>query len=215
MALWQYNWWKALYHLDWNANDSSWNWYNWEATNVTWVWWKVWSWCVSLTNWYINCLNPIIPNSHDIFTFHVYAKMDSWVNNTYRRLWWNISTAWYYFQISNTNKIFASWYNPGNEYRYDSVWSFTSTDWTLFSFVKTWPRSFKIYVNWEPIATTYSNTGSASVNTTWNWHIWTIPESWTTYAWKWLIDEYVLEYKAFSDSEVKKYYTSLKWRFIL
>lgn len=210
--IWQYNWWKALYHLDWNANDSSWNWYNWTATNVTWIWGKIWSWSGNFTGW-----TSVISIWWNIASWFTAITISGWFNvpnNTWWSwkektmishrwtvdsfaCWMNLNATWQlFFRINWSNDVSISWlFNANTRYNYLCTW------------VSWW--KMKIYLNWKMVA-----------QSAWN-VTYTIP-NWTAYMWRqwdwWFnapekLDEIIIDNKAWTETEIKKYYTYSKWYF--
>lgn len=227
MSLWEYLWagsaiTKWLYHLNWDANDSSGNGNNWTASNVTRVDWKIGSLAGSFNgsssqiqtanNWWIT----------GALTISCWCKADVLTNN-YISVAWQRSNApnnrWYYyvwvrydsinlnagFGIGNTagNTVLAnSWVLLSTNVRYNLVWTFTwdtTTNW------------IKIYINWE---FKWQTTFVWSVpTTTYEHYIGCARNWWVVDRFDWIIDEVIIENRAWTPVEVQKYYTNAKWRF--
>ena len=121
--LWEYIWaWssttKLLLHLDWNANDSSLNWYNWTPTNITWVDGKLGSWSASSSwNWYITTTSPIL--SDIPFTVSMYIKT----------IWWT--------NVCIVDNSGFAWFN-----RWVILWQFTSYPWKFYTRIMEWTNNF-------------------------------------------------------------------------
>ena len=223
MALWEYlgagsGVTKGLYHLNGNANDSSWNWNNGTATNVSWVAGRLWSQCASFV-WGAN------PTSHidygDILNLTTGLTFSLWFNaNSASGVqiiggkWFNGSVAFqpYIFYVNGTSLVGRI-----------TTWGGTAlTDITATSAVASWVWSHAVltydwsnmylYVNWSQRATSAK---------TWNLNTWTRfvlgcqynISTWTYWDWfAWRIDECIVENRAWTASEIRKQYTCQKWR---
>lgn len=214
MAFWEYIWsWptitKWLYHLNWNANDSSWNWYNWTANNLTYsnifFWWNAWNF-----NWsssYIDIWNIDIQSSTTFSVFLNISRRTVWdfeVMIDFEKkfiIQFDNSWTWYklLIQILASDWASSQWLQcmPLNNNQKYNIW-FVYNNWTI-----------KSYINWLY----YS---SISWKTTYTWAKW-IQRIWCYRSWwyfyDWYIDDVIIDTKAWTDEEVKKYYTETKWRF--
>lgn len=219
MALWEYLWsWsgitKWLYHLNWDANDSSGNGNHGTATNITWVWWKLWSGAASF-----NGSSKITTVSSNLLNF--------WTSNFTIVCWVNSSsTGAFSWAISNSEA--SSWhrriwvrYFSNNKVTFSvrtSTWDFDLDTWVSVN----WSRNnvivtrvswvFNIYINWALVLTNNSHT-TKNIWKDWTWLVfWFSPADNSYYAW--LIDEVIIENRAWTPEQIKKYYTYSKWRFI-
>ena len=223
MALWEYiGAWsgmtKLLLHLNWNANDSSWNGNNWTATNVSWVGGRLWSGSASWngTNAKIQLPNPII-NTWTVVSFCL------WVNN------WAASQAADTTII--TNQLDSSWlkgfviwqrpnaWNSWNLFYWDWLWNFQWINtnlfaldvwvWTHIWWVINW-NNIKIYKNWSLLSNaTYAN--NINLTTTSNMSL--LSWVWSNRYFNGQIDEVIVENIAWTDAQMKKQYTSQLWRY--
>lgn len=219
MALWEYLWaWsdvtKWLYHLNWNANDDSWNGKNWTASNVSRVGWKVGGGAASFngSSSYINL----------------------WDTST---VFWTISTLSIWFSYNNitdnlkyiiSNRDSASWWEFLLKQEDDTVvfeWIDLSTNNWLSTTVgtnivanvmynviitRTWLSTASIYFNWKRTDITnwrknnwwYSNQPLL---------LWALTTA--LYFFNWQIDEVIIENRVWTATEVQKYYTYASWKF--
>lgn len=211
---------KWLYHFNWNADDSSWNWNNLTPTNITWVWWIVWSGSASF-NW---------SNSH------LYWLCNFWITNTYTINWkWKTSilpTSWnlYNFFIkwetsSSLNWFDCALYNNAWTYQLymthaDWVW-WTSYSWNIptptintnynYTLIFTWTNIF-LYINWSLLSS--QPAARIIVSATNNFYVWYNGIA-NIRRFNWIIDELIIEPTVWSAEKVKKYYTYSQWKFIL
>jgi len=212
---------KLLLHLDWNANDSSWNWNNWAPTNVTWIGGLVWSWSASF-NWTTSRIaTPSITfNASSEFTFSCYLKISAWdtdyravigFGNNYQ-LWsilfwkWNNNTPYVHIQDTSNNSISL---NP----------NINITDWIYRNFIFTYKNKvWVLYINWVQVATQTNNSLTWNFYNTVDHQLWckVYNSTWTYHQFlNWNIDEIIIKNRAWSADEVKKYYTYSQWKFIL
>jgi len=200
----------AKYWMNWNANALVWT--NGSATNVWWVDWKS-NLAGSFNGSYVDTNENIITSSDAIFTYNILAKV--WTTWTYRRLWGNYigDWVWYYIQIAPNNLLMMDvyWWASNNFNRYTTSTYTDTIKYHLFSIVKHEARDFKIYVDWVEQASNCVNVWSSNFNTTWNWYIWSIPGSWTTYSWNWQIDETEIHNNALSTAELKNKILFYNW----
>lgn len=217
MALWEYiGAWsgttKLLLHLNWNANDSSWNWNNWTAINVSWVGGRLWSGAASLnwTSWYIT-----IPDNASLdfwtwnFTVSFWLKLNNtntwqyiinkW-NNTWPNNWWIIQTDWSDW-TKCTFYSFDWWASSLTSW----TWFFEANKWIRYVFVRNSTWIF-MYKNWVLFS---SNTSTArNMNNPFPLLIWQVQNwQWTN----WTIDEVILENRWWTTQEIIKDYTFSKW----
>jgi hypothetical protein len=223
--IWQYNWWAWLYHLDWNSNDSSWNWNNWTPLNVSWVWGKVWSWSASF-NWsntsYINLWNPSALNIIWNISITAYFKINAepalsaiytivekwydWTSEQYTIIYTQ-STPWVYtIRVATYNN---SWWEKSAIYNIRlTIWVFYRVKW-IFNW-----SAWKLFLNWVEVAST--TTTQWPYSSTWNVYIWISNIAWSLDRFiNWVIDEVIIENRSWLASDEKRQYTASKWRFIL
>lgn len=218
MAFWEYLWawsWTTvwLYHLNWDANDSSGNGNNWTR------WWTpayangkfLQAASFNGSSAYIS-----VPDSSSLRLTTLTISM--WIN-----IGWKKSTEqiplrkdtfwtrhlWGFTVAANTTNIQSQMYN-GTNYLSNaytlSIWTWTNVIMTI-SWVW-WIMNF--YVNWTKIWD--------SVNL-WNFTAPTSPLNLSLYYdnsggyFNWLIDEVIIENKVWTPEQIKKYYTYTKWRF--
>jgi len=211
MALWNYLWawsWitKWLYHLDWNANDSSGNGVNGTATNIIWTWWIIWSWSASLT-WtnshiIINDALWLTTSSSNTLSFIIKSTSASWTQ--YITDW--CTTSWgnrriVLYSVSWILYIYSSWVsgsstglNIVNKILRISLVHTPSTDYVYVN------SALLTSIAWWSIWIPY--------NQLW---LWTPVDSTLVAQFIWIIDEAIVENRAWSATEIKKYYTYSKW----
>jgi hypothetical protein len=217
MALWEYiGAWsgttKLLLHLNWNATDSSWNGNNWTATNVSWVGGRLWSGAASF-NWTtssIFCPSSFV-NNQDLTTLkwvNISSNPSSqsvilniWTDNQSLVKLYYITTWWLqYLRLSTTD----DWAYTAS-YQISLAWAWWVQIWT----VKSWTTQ-KIYLNWIQVWSTWNSwTNLQSLFTQWV-SVWKNNYD-NTQFFNWIIDEIVIENRAWSDVEFKKQYTYQKW----
>ena len=222
--LWEYKWaWsgttKGLYHLNWNANDSSWNWNDWTASNVSWVWGKIWSWCASF-NW----TNSSINNSNTTNIWNKYT-ISAWFYST--------ATSWartivsisdrnsspenlinIYINATSNTAIAMEYANSSWNLQYPNISSTPNLKDKWYNIVVTVDEWFiSIYLNWVSYPITNNNVTSKLINTYLN--IWQLKTNNNLYYFNWLIDEVIIENTAWSANKVKKQYTYSKWYYAL
>lgn len=226
MALWEFLWswsWttKWLYHLNWNANDSSWNWNNWTATNVSWVGGRLWSGSASFNGsnsiiripdsntleWFsqltISCW--IKPNNNTITqALIVKSNNAEWVPSTDPFQLWGlfIASAWVFFPIS-------TWVAWSRKTLYTGT--YTTWEWNYITATYDWV-TMKIYINWvvEPVTTSTTITIWSNAE---NVRIWALNQFASLQFYDWLIDEVIVENRAWTANEIKKHYTYQKGLF--
>lgn len=223
MSLWEYiGAWstvtKWLYHLNWNANDSSGNGNNWVSTNVTWVWGRLGSWAASF-NWSSSRISWtwLNPSSYwtTSFTVSLWAKINSWswVNNKELFIiketwsWWNIQ---FYFNSSWSN-INAQPWNWQTNNIYTVTKTFSTWIWYYLTYVRT-ATTDEIFVDWVSI---WKNTHSSF----WFSNTWTAYVLWDTWDGNaytnWVLDEVVIENRAWTAEEIRRYYTYSQGKFAI
>lgn len=209
MSFWEYIWnWptitKWLYHLNWNANDSSWNWYNWTATNVTWKWiWLNW-YCAEFLDW--RAARITTTNNNTIYTIIEWIKFYSFpINWISWVMQWTSDSIWWKLRYS------ADWTKATIKPKVNSTdYTVTKTindfNWHMIAMVRDW-SNLKVYID-----AVLEFNQATSWTTTWNVTIWTptYDSVWTIYHNK---DEIILDQKVWTQTDLKKYYTQLKWRF--
>lgn len=207
---------KLLLHLDWNANDSSWNWNNWTPTNITWVGGKLGSWSTSFnrSSWSNILLPNFNLNSSDWWpwTFSCWFKTPSW----WQASFWNII-----FNKRTGNNTFCLLLPNGSVNLSVNDWSATATTinglnnvvdnkWHSVVVTSTSYTNASLYVDWvlQGTSNSFNFVTQSFYNMIWNFDWW-----WR--GWLWEIDEVICEARAWSANEVRKYYTFSQWKFIL
>ena len=220
MALWQYlgawSWVsKWIYHLDWNANDSSGNSANGTATNITWQWWTIWTWSALFVR----------TSASKIVT----PFADPWSASTFI---WKIKTT---TSASSTNEYtFITKRNWTFTFQFTMKWWLSSNKIHLNDWGVTWTTIATSAINdwkWHTVAMVMSNSTTATVytdgNQTWtsssfsfvtqsfsNWNLlWDFNTWWRAFDWS--MDEFIVENRAWTASEIRKYHTYSRWFFIL
>lgn len=207
MAIWQYLWAGSsktlwLYHLDWNANDSSWNSNNWIPTAITWVWGKIWSWAAQF-NWTTSVITILNQAAQEIqtLTWALTIKNDTYKSMIYKRNWYAS------FNIAYNIWIYSLWV-----YFIQQNWSSTLMNlWIEFPqstwihkriVIKKEPTLWTLYQDWKKIWTlTWYNI----LYSTWdkNNFVWKNPLN-TTETITWNIDEIIFENVGWTDTQVMK-----------
>jgi len=213
--LWEYLWagsWttKGLYHLNWNANDDSWNSNNWIASNISWVWGRIWSWSASF-----NGINSYI---------YTWVKYLSWTNTWTILIWFKTTETWLW-QIfwNNTNvtstksiqiameftKLAIGVSSGTTSVASHSAW-YNNWEWHQCWFTRDW-TTFKTIADWEVIKEQFFSE-NINPSPTYPCYMWKQPYYSDRYL-DWEIDEAIVESRAWSASEIKKHYTYSKGRF--
>ena len=230
--LWEYLWaWptvtKWLYHLNWDANDSSWNWYYWTATaNITFPAWKIgsncayspwwatdriqmtwaWAWITNVITlaWWINVAGNSWTSDHP-WVIMYYAKANGWMYV----IWFNQTNT--QVQFSKLRET-ISWHDA--VYTFNPVWT-----WNRYVLTCNW-ANLKWYINWRLVT---SITTAATANGTDN--AWTpdwlslfsrnyVPSGTYKNQTNAYADEVIVENIERTAQQVMKDYTYSKWRFI-
>ena len=227
MALWEYVWsWSAvtvwLYRLNWNADDSSWNWTNWTASNITRssgvlssagdfngstsnitnLWSpNLWTWSYTYSFFMKTPWKTWIDDSNFILDYVV-------VNGNVNRFSIRVYPADYSWSLI----AFARWASWQNVYRITNF-VFNDDKWhhVVVTINISWV-AINLYVDW--VLDQWSQTGVtlSAIDTTWL-------RVWSDYAaswwFDWLLDELIIENRIWTATEVQRYYTYAKWRFVL
>lgn len=215
--LWEYLWagtatTKWLYHLNGNSNDASGNGNNWTDTNISYVAGKFWQ-CASF-----NGTSSFISNVYSLrwtTTFTVSAWINTASTNAYR---------WIYTLYYQT-----SWSQECWNFRQNNAWKIELTDmvtwdeasnttlaantWYYITYTRNW-TAHKFYVN-GVLDKEFTRTVWVSAVTSTEWttaRIWRWVQS-SAQFWSGLIDEVIIENRAWTPVEIQKYYTYAKWRF--
>lgn len=198
---------KLLLHLNWNANDSSWNWNNWVSTNITWVGGKIWSGSASFTkalssriaiNWWTLPLNNFTVSCIINLTTITDWNWIIWINWTWQYMHfqvsnWNIS-AYFYWPALNLSS--STTLTAGVDYRIAL---------TLTGGVA------KLYINWNLDTTsTWSASNLILSSTVYVWYVFSSARYFGG-----IIDELIIDNRVWSASEIKRHYTYSQWKFIL
>lgn len=220
MSLWEYLWaWSTktvwLYHLNWNSNDSSWNSNNWTDTNISYVTWKFWQ-------------SIFFDNTWDYVTIADHSSLQFWTWNFTISFWIKLWTLCEYqkaFMLLSKN---YTWYEM-YLYRWNN-WTDTNLCWYIWgaSNIWIWTFSFQTGIwyncilirNWTTcnsfvntlVDTQVTNSASASnVGTVLNF--WRRPWNTPNMTPNFILDEVIIENRAWSATEIKKYYTYARGRF--
>lgn len=206
---------RALYKLNGNANDSSWNWNNGTATNITWVWWISWNGAASFngSSSYITLPSTAINNitswtisvwvkRNTIGTQHSFIdKLQVWVSNQiqfmYEGIWWVWDNK-VRFRINDQTLASA-----------DVITD--TTNWINWVWTRENGVGIKLYKNW--ILNSSNATSTSLPNNGATIYIWHVDTTWVYM--NWLMDEVIAESRVWTANDVSKYYTATKWRFVL
>lgn len=209
---------RAIHHLNWNWNDSSWTWNNWTPVwAIEWVAWKTWnlSWRFSWASVYINIphntnLNVLPLTIKCIFKTSANDLVDRWLYNKYYSWSANWYTIWIYNWVIYC-WYYASWTN--NIVFSGADWVSWAIDWKRHSFIFTLDSSWgQTYLDWRLIKSKTWNWTAAATTSTQGLSIWRYPWATTQY-YIWDIDECVIENKHITPEYAKKYHTYMLWRF--
>lgn len=213
MSLWEYLWagsdvTKWLYHLNWNSTDSSWNGNNWTATNVSWVDGKFWQ-CASFngSNGYILANNWLTSGNFTASAWIKINQVPAWVSYVLIT-----NGSWNNMQILTIRNDWgvaklSQWYWIG--YSNQLNWSITLNTWVWYNIIslREW-STWRLYVNWV-----LDNSWTVTTNTyTDQFSIWA-QKVYNQGQFNWLIDEVIIENRAWTATEIQKYYTYALWRF--
>lgn len=223
MALWEYlgawSWTtKGLYHLNWDSTDSSGNWYNWTDTDITYVLGKLWSWAASWNwtsarilissnlwiDWWNSTFNIRIKLNSEISTwewlflhqsnntskvdFMIKYQYNSWTRRIqFVRNRWGIATNTYDYNITLWT---SNWYNI--------IWTY---DWSNIKLYVDWAFIWQTACSWNWAVTANNSVALLSYNST----------TWWANA---IIDEVIIENRAWTAEEVRRYYTYSRGMFI-
>ena len=204
-------WLVWLWHLDWDALDSSWNNNNWIINWATSSWWKL------STSYNFDWNDDItVPNSSSLeFTDGTKLTIMTWIKPTWWQVWSNRIIEKYY-GWSQFMSYILMWSNTAPHTMVDfwlgiSTWWYsllpTSTSFTIGEWshvVWTYDGStMKTYVDWE-----ISSSGAISMTIPYNsndlffWKRWN-PNS---YYYNWNIDEVAIYNRPLSDTEISDIY---------
>ena len=191
--------------LDWNANDTSWNWNNWTATNVTYV--KTYKWYQSQAGSFNGGNSRLSLWTTWIPTWNSNRTMCAWIswnknNNTViYSIWWSSTDNNMWISIHSDWQIKAYVY-----WRADLL-SWVDKSWTHFVCATLNWTTLSVYVDWILKNTwTYSSVNITATNhEIWNLSLW--------HYYLWLI-QWVRHYnRALSQEEIQTLY--LEWQRLL
>jgi hypothetical protein len=207
---------KGLFHLNWGATDSSWNGNDWNPTNISWVGGKLWSGSASLngTNAYISLwTNNIIPT-----TSWQPITISFWMKSNVPQSWWSVKQVitlrwWFEFWFDHTVAAYRWAFSYANSWlTYWSSWATSLSSWVWYHIVWIYDwNAIKMYTNWviSWSVSIWTQVRYADNNNT----IWASFLNWAFF--NWLIDEVIIENRAWTEQEIKKYYTFSRWLYIL
>lgn len=212
---------KWLMHLNGNANDSSGNWYNWTASNVTRADGFLWQWGS------FNGTTSDISYANNLWITWGNITMIGWAkfawspsNATWRCIasQWDTGTQVQYNMVYHNN---VWWGTQGIQFARNRNSSATNqvlytvtlstSAWHMIALTYDWTNIIG-YLNWIAVGSTAS---SGSGSSWWSSHA-QIGKAWTwfgDYYLSGLVDEVIIENRAWTAAELQKYYTYTKWRF--
>ena len=165
--------------LDWNWDDTSWNWNNGTPTNITWVSAdrgyveEVGSFNGSSS--YIDVSTNLVPSWTD-FTVNAWVSLDSFTESVNHILCGNTGS-WYPYQFSIRNDAsfnFTLW--DGSYETCRSAASLVNlSEWQMLTYVGEPSQKWKLYLNWLQLDNTSfitDDTMPSSWNTPTNINIW-------------------------------------------
>lgn len=193
---------KWYWKLDGNSLDSSWNGNNGTATNITYVDGKLWQ-CASFNGSSSKIdISTALPSGRSVACTHN-AWFKKGVGTNDYIIMWRWESTWYYYML-HTHAIVTTTSN--NRSQSVTITSPQDTNWHMYTLVQDWTTNdtcWKLYIDWVYKATTAYGfswlANWAAVHSIWyaNWG----------YA-NWLIDEVIIEDRAWSATEVRNYYSS-------
>ena len=205
---------KWLYHLNSNPDDSSWNASNWTRTwTPTYVDWMFWQ--GASFNWSarrINLPSNLWWNWGSWWTASLWMKVTSnpWYN-TFSELFRLVEnatkSAFVIGYFNNGWTIQVSWWRSRINVESECVVNRDLNDWKIYNIVATYTWTTNtVYLNWVSIGTSTSS---------WNWIGTHTSEGIINRnnLFNWWMDEVIAESKAWTATEVQKYYTMAKGRF--
>lgn len=217
MALGEYLWAgssisKAIYHLNWNSNDSSGNGNNWTDTSITYVNWRVWTQSASF-----NGTTSAITLPDTLMNWTTAGTLLFWfkratTGNQHTLIDKSQIGVVNYFQLTlqptgaDQNKL--RWISFGWWTIFSTSAITDTTDWHNGWITFDW-TNVNFYIDWVLDRTVWYTFWVPATNRT--PYIWKID----TNIWymEWLIDEVIIENRAWSAVEIKRYYTFSKWRY--
>lgn len=194
------------YQLNWNTNDSSWNWNNWTASNITWNSW--WDWWCAYFNWnsYIS-----VPSLWTKSNITISFRMNSTENITE---WWDFiiieGSVW---GSNNAITLYTGTKRLALQtwitwHRVDQYSTVNICDWTwhYITVTATWSTAIW-YIDWvKNITNTNSYYTLPPLTSIRMWmHLW-----WSANKYTWYIDNMIIESRLRNSEEVSDYYNSTK-----
>lgn len=210
----------ANYRFNWDANDSSWNWYNATVSWPTYVQWKFWQGADydGSTVGTEQIYNSSVPyNGTKVWSMECLVKINvlasgwgwqaTFLNIWQADAWNNVSVELYYTTADNLLKVgdlvqFVSRIVVIN----DSV---ALTTWVRYHLMVAWNwANRKLFKNWKLVGTS-SSANTSNITNSWVW-MWNE----TTISWAW-IDGVLDECKFYSDEKsnayIKNRYAYINW----
>lgn len=218
MSFWQYLWAGTattirLFHMQWNANDNSGNW--WNPTSESWSSyineWKFW-WCLSFATSNDAYWVSYADWGHDWrdatwYTYSTWAKISATSTPTNGCVIW----ADYFSQVfrSTGTAIDTRDYSWSVE-PVINTWTVLSA-WVWYNIVSIYDTSYlNLYINWKYIG----RSALTSITSRSTWTIWNFERSaWFNQWMKGEIDEVIIEKRARTDWYRRRQYTYAKGRF--
>ncbi len=230
MSLWEYigagsGTTQLFLKMNNNATDDSWNSVSITATNVSFVREKIWwysasfNWSSSgmtnstfldswLANWTISCWIKTTQNvAGGTYSFIIYKTATGNI--------WPI-----HIWIDENEKIYlvaSGWTTAG----WPNIWRSTSSvnDWVWHNIICQWSLSWRSYLkcyidwnlNWSITNTWGLDDSSIGADSSNDFYVW--QDSVWARVFLWIIDELIVEWRYWSDSEIRKYYAYSQWRF--
>ena len=180
---------QTLNDKSWNGNN--WSWYSWAWSYVQWI---KWYWVQNGNRW---IRMPISMPSWD-FTFVISIYLQNSSSPSLQTILWS-----YEWDSTKMHFHWVNWITLAINSTNYSTWAYMDTNaWNNIILTRSW-NIRTIYKNWTQI---YQNTISATLSG-WTYMIW----CWYTddRHINWILDEVILENKAWSTEEVSKYVSQL------
>lgn len=208
--LWAWSWvTKWLYHLNWNCSDDSWNGFDWTPTSITFVDWRNGNSAASFNGSTSKITAPLIYfNATWKFTYSTWIKLATTESqylatfnqqiaspyNTNALIYW--FTSWLVEWYNTPRTTVISWFTDTTKWHHICV----TYNWTALVWYLDWVLNTSTNVS-----LTLPSTSETTVAYLWN--------SNSSDAVNWLMDETIIENRAWTAAEVRKYYSYSKWQF--
>ena len=197
----------AYYKLNWNLNDSSWNWYNWTWANWTEKYTTLSSWIqVAEFSWWVSRVTTTFswtPKTVSVWAYKSTTLWDAYPYDWKQIIWQNSADSWnwWIFRNVSNNTIL---YQDGNDYVQLNDISYRDKWMHYLATVD--GNVTKFYLNWE-----YKWSINKTINVNRSLWMWTSPyDNNSRYTLYWYISEVILEDMGWTAQEITNYYNQTK-----